>query len=1067
MGEVYEAEDLDLQVRVALKTVRPEIADHDVALERFRREIQLARKVTHPNVCRIFDVGRHQLTDPDTGEEREVVFLTMEHLEGITLAQELRENGPIGEDIALPIIEQMAAAIDAAHNAGIVHRDFKSSNVILVPEQGRPGGVRAVVTDFGLARGIQPEDALTTSLSSSGQTVGTPTYMAPEQVAGSTITPAVDVYALGIVVFEMMTGRPPFLSDSPLSTAVKRLIELPPPPRSFRPDLGSRWETGILRCLEKDPRSRFAQASDLVHWIRREPLSTARNHTPFRPLATAIMLAVAMTAFAGFLWWRHQSASSPAGVDAGRPLAAVIGFRNLSGSEQTAWLSTALQEMLSMELAASERLRVVSGDTVARARIELGLQNLPALSTRELDLISRNLGADLVVLGSYFMEDDEPDPEIRIDIRVHRAGDVEMDSPVIQTGRKSELLDFVSRTGKALRAELGYDSPETDTTTALLASYPVDPDATISYARGLDALRRGDPVEARNALESSLRIEDANPLAHSALASAWSSLGYGTKARAAARRAMELSKGLPREERLLIAGRYYEAASEWDEAIGTYDRLWRIAPDNLEYGLALARAQAAAGDPTAFETLRRLRALSGSRDPRIMLAEAEAAEKLGDFTLERAAAQEAAKLSREIGAWVLFARAKLAEWWAERNMGNLDAAVAASSQAWEAAKKVGDRSLVARALNAIATTKRQMGQTAEAREIDLQSLEVFRQIGDKRREGWALNNLGRASFETGEFADALRYFEESLELAREIDDVQGVLRALGNTGNVLQQAGRFEESERVLRDMLTLATRTRDRRSLPWARSNLAGTLLDVGKLEEARTLLVSAAEGFESSGERRGEGWTLIRKGELALYQGQPAEAEEPLRAAVELFEEIGDRRGRYWAQMRLSVALIGQERHESAATLLQEAIATQKAMGDRFGEAVALSNLSRAELGRGDIPAASDAASRAAATFGSLDLQDRRGEALMMLSRAQFAAGDQQAALSTVDTAIRTAADSENARLELMVQSTAHELRARAGHEAGAVDALRRIKRDALELGYLDIADDADEAIRLLLSS
>ncbi|MDX1583506.1 MAG: protein kinase, partial [Thermoanaerobaculia bacterium] len=631
MGEVYEAEDLDLDVRVALKTVRPEIADNDVALERFRREIQLARKVTHPNVCRIFDVGHHRLEATEEQEEREIVFLTMEHIEGETLAKLIREDGRFDEESALPIVEQITAAIDAAHGAGIVHRDFKSSNVILSDDPAYPGGVRAVITDFGLARGILPGDALTTSLSSSSQALGTPTYMAPEQVAGSEITQAADIYSLGVVVFEMMTGRPPFMSDSPLSTAVKRLMESPPPPRSMAPDLSSRWETGILRCLERDPDARFEKAGDLALWIKGLPLSAQgssawRSHRSLiMGVATVLILAIA----GGLLWLRSPAPDRPLGPDRSdssryeidRPLAAVIGFRDLSGQEDMAWLSTALQEMLSMELAASEQVRVVPGDIVARVRRELGIERFRTLSTEEINRIARNLGADIVFLGSYYVEDATENPEIRIDVRAHRAGSREMISPVIQTGQRSELLEIVSRTGEQIRAKLGYAENGIDTSTALVASYPVDPDATRLYAQGVEALRRGDPISARDDLQQSIEHAGDNPLAYSALASAWSSLGYDARAREASRRAMEMSEGLPREERLLIEARYHEAASQWDEAIATYRRLRGIAPDNIEYGLSLARAQANAGDAQALETIDELRDVaSPSYQTRIDLA---------------------------------------------------------------------------------------------------------------------------------------------------------------------------------------------------------------------------------------------------------------------------------------------------------------------------------------------------------------------------------------------------------------------------------------------------------------
>jgi serine/threonine protein kinase len=256
MGEVYEAEDLELHQRVALKAIRPHIAAERRVTERFKREILFARRVTHPNVCRIFDVGFH--TRP-SGER--VTFLTMELLEGETLAARLHRAGRMKTEEALPLVQQMAAALSAAHAAGVVHRDFKSANVMLVSSEDGP---RAVITDFGLARGIDQQN-LGDERNSTEQRelVGTPAYMAPEQVALLDISSSVDVYALGVVMYEMLTGRLPFSGETPMLTAVKRLSEPPPSPRLHCADIPSQWERTILRCLERAPADRYARVGDV------------------------------------------------------------------------------------------------------------------------------------------------------------------------------------------------------------------------------------------------------------------------------------------------------------------------------------------------------------------------------------------------------------------------------------------------------------------------------------------------------------------------------------------------------------------------------------------------------------------------------------------------------------------------------------------------------------------------------------------------------------------------------------------------------------------------------------
>jgi serine/threonine protein kinase len=202
MGEVYEAEDLELGSIIALKTLRPEYASDPSLRARFRREIQLARRVTHPHVCRVFDVGRHVV------DGRACVFLTMEFVEGETLAELLQRRGRLPPEEALPLLRQISEALAALTAANIVHRDFKPSNVMLAAMPD--GSTRTVVMDFGLAHPAAAAGDSQTALTRTGLLMGTPTYMAPEQLAGEIVGPYTDVYALGLVAYEILTGCPPF-----------------------------------------------------------------------------------------------------------------------------------------------------------------------------------------------------------------------------------------------------------------------------------------------------------------------------------------------------------------------------------------------------------------------------------------------------------------------------------------------------------------------------------------------------------------------------------------------------------------------------------------------------------------------------------------------------------------------------------------------------------------------------------------------------------------------------------------------------------------------------------------
>ncbi|HEY2728679.1 MAG TPA: serine/threonine-protein kinase [Polyangia bacterium] len=255
VGEVYEATDEVVGEAVALKTLRAGVADDAVSIERFRREIQVARRVTHRNVCRTFDVGHHASPDGTT-----LTFITMELLRGPTLADVLESRGRFSADEALPLAEQMGAGLAAAHAVGVIHRDFKPGNLVLVDEAGGP---RVVITDFGLARRYAVDE---TSITVTGEAVGTPLYMAPEQVVTGQkpVTPATDVYALGIVLYEMVTGELPFKGSSITVMAIKRFREAVPPPRLIVPGLDARWDATILRCLEREPERRFPRVLDVM-----------------------------------------------------------------------------------------------------------------------------------------------------------------------------------------------------------------------------------------------------------------------------------------------------------------------------------------------------------------------------------------------------------------------------------------------------------------------------------------------------------------------------------------------------------------------------------------------------------------------------------------------------------------------------------------------------------------------------------------------------------------------------------------------------------------------------------
>jgi serine/threonine protein kinase len=261
MGEVYEALDLILNTRLALKALPATISDDPQAIRRLKQEVNLARLITHPNVCRIFDIGVHEQSIPPGAPP--LFFITMELIAGKSLGERLRTEGRLQPATALPIAQTMVAAIGAAHLANVVHRDLKSDNVMLAPDE--KGVQRTVVMDFGLARA-----ALGSDFSSIDGPVlaGTLPYMAPEQLEGKTVGPATDIYALGVVMFEMLTGELPFKGEPPLAAAWKRVTEPAPSLSRLVADVDPGWQRLVAACLERDPARRPASAEEIARALQ-------------------------------------------------------------------------------------------------------------------------------------------------------------------------------------------------------------------------------------------------------------------------------------------------------------------------------------------------------------------------------------------------------------------------------------------------------------------------------------------------------------------------------------------------------------------------------------------------------------------------------------------------------------------------------------------------------------------------------------------------------------------------------------------------------------------------------
>src|SRR5580698_10190558 len=243
MAEVYRAQDRLLDRPVALKILFSELSVDRTFVERFRREAQSAARLSHPNIVPVFDWG----------EDGGTYFIVMEFIDGRALSSILRTAGPLHPDRAAEIAADVALALDFAHRSGVIHRDVKPGNVLITDE----GQVK--VTDFGIARAVNTDESLTQT----GAVMGTATYFSPEQAEGLGVDARSDIYSLGVVLYEMVAGRPPFVGDSPVSVASKHVREQAPAPRQFNPSVPQDLEAIILKCMAKSPEYRYATGGEL------------------------------------------------------------------------------------------------------------------------------------------------------------------------------------------------------------------------------------------------------------------------------------------------------------------------------------------------------------------------------------------------------------------------------------------------------------------------------------------------------------------------------------------------------------------------------------------------------------------------------------------------------------------------------------------------------------------------------------------------------------------------------------------------------------------------------------
>jgi TolB-like protein/tetratricopeptide (TPR) repeat protein len=539
MGEVYEARDLRLHATVALKTVRTSSTAAPELLERLRREVQLARVVTHPNVCRVFDF--HEGSGPD---EKPVAFVTMEYLDGETLAERLA-SAPLPPREAIPLLEQMAEGLAAIHARGLIHRDFKPGNVMLVHEGGE---LRAVVTDFGIARAARGSGNHTGWVGTEeGAVIGSPAYMSPEQRQGSEVTARTDIHALALVACEMVSGRLP--SESGVLDHVPRA-----------------WAPALRRALDADPERRPADPRALV-----ATLEGGKRRR--RRLAAGVTLAVALVA-AGAVTMALRGRTPRAD----RLAIAVLPLANLGGGPDSDYFGDGLTEDINTQLTKMRTLHVIARGST---RPYKG-------TTRPLREIAQELGVGTLLEGSIR----RAGGRIRITAQLIDAGTERQLWAETYDRDPRDVLDVQTDVASKVAAALALRLTEADGA-RLRRGTTSNPEAYDFYLKGVAHAGNGSGKELRAAMsdfEHAVALDPGYALAHAELGDAY--LRYGLyndaedpqwidRARSSVNRALELEPGLALPH-VALGQLLFSRYSGWDfdGAMKEFARARALEPDS-------------------------------------------------------------------------------------------------------------------------------------------------------------------------------------------------------------------------------------------------------------------------------------------------------------------------------------------------------------------------------------------------------------------------------------------------------------------------------------------------------
>jgi len=550
MGRVYKAVDTEVNEKIALKLIKPEIAADKKTIERFRNELKYARKIRHKNVCQMYDLSK----------EEGNYYITMEFVPGDDLKSLIRRMGRLSPGQAITITKQVCDGLAEAHKTGVVHRDLKPQN-IMIDQDGN-----ARIMDFGIARSLEGK-----GITGAGVMIGTPDYMSPEQVDGKETDQKSDIYSLGVILYEMVTGQAPFEGDTPFTVGVKHKSETPKDPKELNPQIPDDLSHIILNCLEKEKNNRYQSAGELRSELttldqeipttekvipKRKPLTSREITVTFGMkkllIPTLIIFAIIVT---GFILWRFVFNIGAPLLPTERHSIAVVSFRNQTGDQAYDYLQDTIPNLLITSLEQSGYFQVTTWERLHDLLKQIGKEDTPVIDQDLGFELCRMEGIDAIVLGFFTKAGDMFATDVKV-LEVSSKSLVKTASSKGE-GEGSILKNQIDELSAEISRGIGISEskikasqiPVTEVTTSSMEAYDY-------YIQGRTENEKFQFEKSRQSLEKAIELDPNFAMAFFWLTLVYDKLGDAKARDEAIQKAKLNADNATDREKLLIDGAY-------------------------------------------------------------------------------------------------------------------------------------------------------------------------------------------------------------------------------------------------------------------------------------------------------------------------------------------------------------------------------------------------------------------------------------------------------------------------------------------------------------------------------